>query len=111
GGSRVGGPAGLGALDGAERVGAGREARLLLVGRDFQLEGGERDRFAVRLGSDLYDEISLRPLGSFQRTNFAVAVAASREFLGPLDADAVRTAAAELTLPGRLEEVGLDPLV
>jgi dihydrofolate synthase/folylpolyglutamate synthase len=59
-----------------------------------------------------YSEIALTPLGRFQRTNFAIAVAASEAFLGhELDQDAVRAAALELTLPGRLEVESRDPLV
>jgi dihydrofolate synthase/folylpolyglutamate synthase len=110
-GTLVAGRLGAEALAVAERVTADREAHLLLQGRDFELEGAEQDRFAVRVGHELYDEIALRPLGTFQRFNFAVAVAASRQFFGPLDPGAVREAAAGLTLQGRLEEVGNDPLV
>jgi dihydrofolate synthase/folylpolyglutamate synthase len=111
GATLVAGPLGPEALAVAERVVAERQARLLLLGRDFRLEGAGRSRFAVRLGDELHDEIALRPLGSFQRVNFAVSVAASRQFLGRLDSRAVREAAAELALPGRLEEVAQDPLV
>jgi dihydrofolate synthase/folylpolyglutamate synthase len=111
GATLVAGPLGAEALAVAERVAADREARLLLLGRDFQLDGADEDRFAVRIGSHHHDGIALRPLGGFQRINFAVSVAASQEFLGPLDPHAVRAAAAGLSLRGRLEAVGKDPLV
>jgi dihydrofolate synthase/folylpolyglutamate synthase len=111
GATLVAGPLGADALAVTERIAAERKARLLLLGRDFGLEGADGGRFAVRTGSELHDEIALRPLGGFQRTNFAVAVAASREFLGSLDSRAVRAAAAGLVLPGRLERVDDNPLV
>jgi dihydrofolate synthase/folylpolyglutamate synthase len=112
GSTLVAGPLSREALAIGEEVVSERGARLLLIGRDFQLEKEERHRFAVRLGEqELYDEIVLRPLGGFQRVNFAVALAAARQFFGPLDSDAVRKAAADLILAGRLEVVGRDPLV
>jgi dihydrofolate synthase/folylpolyglutamate synthase len=56
-------------------------------------------------------EERLRPRGSFQRRNFALARTAAESFLGSLDEDAVRRAAAEVEIPGRLQAVGEDPLV
>ncbi len=53
----------------------------------------------------------LRAAGAFQRTNFALAAAAAEAFLGhPLDAEALRSAAAQTAIPGRLEIVARDPL-
>jgi len=53
----------------------------------------------------------LRAAGSFQRRNFALACAAGEAFLDrPLDQEAVRSAATETLVPGRLEAVGSDPL-
>jgi dihydrofolate synthase/folylpolyglutamate synthase len=50
--------------------------------------------------------------GSFQQRNFAVAVAAAEAFLGrPFDDAAVRAAAAETRIPGRLDAVDDRPLV
>jgi dihydrofolate synthase/folylpolyglutamate synthase len=49
-------------------------------------------------------------LGSFQRRNFALAMAAAEAYLGQLDAAAVSAAAAEIRVPGRLQIVGTDPL-
>jgi len=48
--------------------------------------------------------------GAFQRRNFAVAKAAAEAFLGELDAGAVRAAAAEVRVPGRLQVIGERPL-
>ena len=48
--------------------------------------------------------------GSFQRHNFALARAAAEAFLGELDEDAVRRAAAEVRVPGRMQQVGERPL-
>jgi len=53
----------------------------------------------------------LRAAGAFQRRNFALACAAAESFLErPLDQEAVRSAATETLVPGRLEAVGSDPL-
>jgi dihydrofolate synthase / folylpolyglutamate synthase len=47
--------------------------------------------------------------GSYQRRNFALARAAGQAYLGALDGDAVREAAASTLVPGRFEVVGHDP--
>jgi dihydrofolate synthase/folylpolyglutamate synthase len=57
------------------------------------------------------DQIPLRAAGRFQRANFALAAAAAESFLGqPLDERALRAAASETVIPGRLEAVGERPL-
>jgi dihydrofolate synthase/folylpolyglutamate synthase len=81
------------ALTVVERIVKEREARLLLLGRDFGDPG-----------------VPLGPRGEFQRENFAVAVAAAAAFHGPLDPQHVRAAAASVRTPGRLEVIGRDPL-
>ena len=111
GGTLVSGPLGPDALAVAERVIDERGAELRLLGRDFAVREGEGGTFAVHTPLAGYDEIALAPLGSFQRTNFAVAVSAAEAFLGRLGAAAVRKAAAALRLPGRLEVVSERPLV
>jgi dihydrofolate synthase/folylpolyglutamate synthase len=75
----------------AERVAAERHARL------------------VRAPGEA--EAPRRALGAFQRRNFAVARTAAEAFLGRLDADAVRRAADEVEIPGRLQTVATRPLV
>jgi dihydrofolate synthase/folylpolyglutamate synthase len=62
----------------------------------------------VRAGSD--PGVAVGALGSFQRRNFALAIAAARAYLGELDADAVAAAAAAVRVPGRLQIVGQAPL-
>jgi dihydrofolate synthase/folylpolyglutamate synthase len=53
----------------------------------------------------------LRARGAFQRANFALAEAAAEAFLGRApDRQALRRAAAELEVPGRLQLVGEHPL-
>jgi dihydrofolate synthase/folylpolyglutamate synthase len=102
------------ALEVAEGIAREREARLVRAGRDFAIEGGRR--FSVTTTRAQYDEIVLRPLGRFQRDNFALALVAAEEWLWEfrhelLDPAAVRASAKELVLPGRLEVVAHDPLV
>jgi dihydrofolate synthase/folylpolyglutamate synthase len=94
GGTLVAGPLGGEALAVAERVTAERGARLLFLGRDFDLREG----------------VPLALKGAFQRENFAVAAAAAEAFAGPLDGAVVDAAAASVVAPGRLEVVSRDPL-
>jgi dihydrofolate synthase / folylpolyglutamate synthase len=55
--------------------------------------------------------LSLRASGQFQATNFGLSEAAAEAFLGrPVDERALRAAAAETVVPGRLEAVGERPL-
>jgi dihydrofolate synthase/folylpolyglutamate synthase len=99
-------------LEVATRVTSERNATLIRKGLDFKVEEPRGTTFTVVSPHARYSEIALTPLGRFQRTNFAIAVAASEAFLGhELDHDAVRSAARELTLPGRLEVESRDPLV
>ena len=110
GGTLVTGPLGPDPLAVAERVTAERRATLVRAGRDFRATG--EDSLTIETPRGTYPGIELRALGRFQRTNFAAAVAAAEAFLdGPLDADAVRRAARELVLPGRLEVVAEGPRV
>jgi dihydrofolate synthase / folylpolyglutamate synthase len=77
----------------AERIATERHARLVTVADDEP-------------GPDL------RAPGRFQRQNFALAAHAAEAFLGrPLDERAVRRAAAETRVPGRLDVVAEHPLV
>lgn len=80
----------------AERTARERPARRVHV------EPGERGRFPPLP----------RAPGAYQRRNFALARAAAEAFLeGALDEEAVRAAAAEISIPGRLERVADSPLV
>jgi dihydrofolate synthase/folylpolyglutamate synthase len=68
----------------------------------------ERDARLVRAGID--PGVAVGAAGVFQRRNFALARAAAEAFLGDLDAQAVAEAAAEVRVPGRLQQIGSDPL-
>jgi dihydrofolate synthase/folylpolyglutamate synthase len=92
-------------------------ARLLLAGRDFDVE---RRRLAhggqlldLRTPAGLVEEVLVPLHGRFQADNAASALTAVEAFLGgrALDADTVRAGFAEVTSPGRLEVVGHEPLV
>jgi dihydrofolate synthase / folylpolyglutamate synthase len=68
----------------------------------------ERGANIVRAGAD--PEVPVGALGTFQRRNFALAKAAAEAYLGELDPGAVRAAAAEIHVPGRLQVVDREPL-
>ena len=69
------------------------------------------ERHARLVRAPLEADEPLRARGSFQRHNFAVAHAAAGAFLGDLDEDAVIRAAAEVEVPGRMQQVAERPLV
>jgi dihydrofolate synthase / folylpolyglutamate synthase len=59
-----------------------------------------------------YEDVFLPLHGRYQVVNLASAVAATEALLGRrLDTAAVRTAAAAMTAPGRMEPLGTDPLI
>ncbi len=93
GGTLIAGRLSPEALAVAQRIVAARDARLLLLDRDFGDPG-----------------MPLGPRGAFQRENFAVAVAAAEAFHGPLDPALVRDAALSVRTPGRLDVVARRPL-
>jgi dihydrofolate synthase/folylpolyglutamate synthase len=68
------------------------------------------ERHARRVHAAPSDDYELAAHGSFQRANFALARAAAEAFVGELDEDAVRRAAAEVRVPGRMQVVGDSPL-
>jgi dihydrofolate synthase/folylpolyglutamate synthase len=114
GGTLVTGPLGPDSAAVAKRVAAEQGTRLVRAGRDFRAtESTINGRpFTVETPGGAHPGIELRALGGFQRTNFAAAVAAAEAFMGrSLDREAVRRAARELVLPGRLEVVAEAPLV
>jgi dihydrofolate synthase/folylpolyglutamate synthase len=84
--------AGLGpdVLEVAERVAAERRARIVVAGTDPGMPVGAP--------------------GAYQRRNFALAIAAAEAFLGTLSPDAVSAAAADVRVPGRLQQIDADPL-
>jgi dihydrofolate synthase / folylpolyglutamate synthase len=74
----------------AERVATERDARIIVTGIDPGVEVGAP--------------------GEFQRRNFALARTAAQAFLGRLDELALAAAATEVRVPGRLEQIALEPL-
>jgi dihydrofolate synthase/folylpolyglutamate synthase len=69
------------------------------------------ERHARLLSAPPMSDLTLRAHGRFQHRNFALAAAAAEAFLGhPLERAALEAAAAETTIPGRVEIVSRDPL-
>jgi dihydrofolate synthase/folylpolyglutamate synthase len=94
----------------AERMAGERSAAVVAVGGDparaERPAAARGERFAP---ADL--GLALRAAGRFQRGNFAIAAAAAEAFLGrPLDRAALEAAAAETSIPGRVEIVAHEPL-
>ncbi|MEY2420763.1 MAG: dihydrofolate synthase / folylpolyglutamate synthase [Acidimicrobiaceae bacterium] len=84
--------------------------------RDFDCESNELAvggrLLELRTPSARYDEVYLSLHGAYQGDNAAVALAAAEAFFAsPLSDDIVRDAFASLTMPGRFEVVGRDPLI
>jgi dihydrofolate synthase/folylpolyglutamate synthase len=66
----------------------------------------------IRGGYADYDDLFVPLHGRYQVDNLAVAVAATEELFGrPLSDDGLRQGLSEVTVPGRLEVVGHQPLV
>lgn len=85
-------------------VGDGLHPEALALAEQTAAERGAR---LVRAPADPGVEVLAR--GAFQRRNFACAVAAAEAFLGPLDGEAVRAAAASTLVPGRFQLVDQEP--
>jgi dihydrofolate synthase/folylpolyglutamate synthase len=102
----------------AEKLAVLRDHTTLVLGRVGGGVAELAERTAAERGARLIvapddpgDGVELRAPGRFQRRNFALACAAAEAFLGLLDSGAVAAVAASLTIPGRLERVGENPLV
>jgi dihydrofolate synthase/folylpolyglutamate synthase len=70
---------------------------------------GERGARILHAGIDPGVPV-IRAAGLYQRRNFALARTAAETYLGTLDQAAVAAAAAEVSVPGRLEQIDSDPL-
>ncbi|MEY2451346.1 MAG: dihydrofolate synthase / folylpolyglutamate synthase [Acidimicrobiaceae bacterium] len=84
--------------------------------RDFDCESNELAvggrLLELRTPSSRYDEVFLSMHGAYQGDNAAVALAAAEAFLeSPLSDEIVRDAFANVTMPGRFEVVGREPLI
>lgn len=100
----------------AEKLAVVRDQSVLVVGKVSDQVAELARRAAAERGARLLvapedpgPDLELRAPGSFQRRNFALAMAAVEAFLGRLEIEAVREVGRELVIPGRLEVVGDDP--
>lgn len=85
-------------------------------GKDFSVLDAERGvgGWLATIGGaeDTYEDIFLPLHGRYQLVNLANAVAAAEALVGrQLDVEAVRSAAAIATMPGRMEPIAVNPLV
>lgn len=87
----------------------------LVLGADLHPDARrEADEVAARQGATIVcapadPGVPVHALGEFQRRNFAAAMEAARAWLGRLDPEAVRAAAAQVTVPGRFQLVERHP--
>jgi dihydrofolate synthase/folylpolyglutamate synthase len=102
----------------AEKLAVLRDHTTLVLGRVSPEVASLAEQTATKRAAKLVvapedpgEGVELRAPGRFQRRNFALACAAAEEVLGDLDAEAVAAVAAALTVSGRLERVGEEPLV
>jgi dihydrofolate synthase / folylpolyglutamate synthase len=100
----------------AEKLAVLRDQTTLVLGRVSApvVELAERTAAArgarlVRAPEDPGPELTVLASGSFQRRNFALAMAVAEAFLGDLDPDRVAAVAATVAVPGRLERIAADP--
>jgi dihydrofolate synthase / folylpolyglutamate synthase len=101
----------------AEKLAVVRDGATLVLGADLApdavvlAEQAARDHGAtlVVAPADPGAGLEVVARGTFQRRNFALAAEAARAFLGDLDADALREAAASTLVPGRFELVDHAP--
>jgi dihydrofolate synthase/folylpolyglutamate synthase len=99
-----------------EKLAVVPESGTLVVGELAPEVEAEAREVTGRQGAELVQApddvpgVPLAALGAFQRRNFAVAVEAAKAFLGAVAPGAVAAAAAAVSVPGRCEVVGSDPL-
>jgi dihydrofolate synthase/folylpolyglutamate synthase len=99
-----------------EKLAVVRDHATLVIGPDLDPEAEvvarrvAAERHARLVVAPAAAETPRRALGEFQRRNFALARTAAEAFLGELDQGAVRRAAGEVEVPGRLQRVGDRPL-
>lgn len=97
------------ALETIERRAAELCSPLLLVGRDIQLDGHNR-QLSVRTPNRCYDSLTIPLLGDHQKINAAVAIGLA-ELAHELDPATTRNALAAVRWPGRVEVFSHEPLV
>jgi dihydrofolate synthase/folylpolyglutamate synthase len=101
----------------SEKLDVVRPGAVLVLGPDLHPDAlaraldvaAARGARVIQAGAD--PGIPVGAPGAFQRRNFTVAEAAARAYLGSkLDATAVAAAAAEVRVPGRLQQVDSEPM-
>jgi dihydrofolate synthase/folylpolyglutamate synthase len=98
-----------------EKLAVLRPATTLVIGAGLHPDAEREARDAAqRAGAQLIVApadagVALGARGEFQRRNFALARTAAEAYLGRLDDDAVRAAAAATLVPGRFQELDADP--
>jgi dihydrofolate synthase / folylpolyglutamate synthase len=100
----------------AEKLAVLRDQTTLVLGRVStevaelaERVAAERGATLIRAAEDPGADLHLLAAGSFQRRNFALAMAATEAFLGQLDPARVAEAAAGVSVPGRLERIAERP--
>jgi len=100
----------------AEKLAVLRDHSTLVLGRVNPAIATLAERTARERGAELIvapedpgPGVQLRVPGRFQRRNFALATAAAEVFLGELRPERVEAVAARIEIPGRLEQIGVDP--
>jgi dihydrofolate synthase / folylpolyglutamate synthase len=86
-------------------LGAGLDPEAIAVAERV---AAEREATVVHAGTD--PGVPVGAPGAYQRRNFALARAAAEAYLGRLDPEAVRAAASIVRVPGRLQQIDLEPL-
>ncbi|MBJ7331438.1 MAG: hypothetical protein JHC95_16210 [Solirubrobacteraceae bacterium] len=98
-----------------EKLAVVPEGGTLVLGADLHPDArAEADEVAERKGATIVEApadpgVPVHALGDFQLRNFAAAIEAARAWLGQLDAEAVRAAAAQVAVPGRFQLVAREP--
>jgi dihydrofolate synthase / folylpolyglutamate synthase len=99
-----------------EKLDIVRPGATLVVGADLHVDAmalAERiceERGATLVVAPAHSGLELLAQGEHQQRNFAVARAAAEAYLGRLEDDAVRAAAASTLVPGRFQIVDSDPV-
>jgi dihydrofolate synthase / folylpolyglutamate synthase len=95
-----------------EKLAVVRDGATLVIGAGLPPDALEEAHAAVeRHGARLVQApAEVAAPGTFQQRNFALARAAAEAYLGELELERVRAAAAAVTVPGRLQVVAHEPL-
>ncbi len=100
----------------AEKLAVVQPGATLILGFGLHRDVEEvAERVAAQQGAQIVHAglepgVSVGAAGTFQRRNFAVARAAAQAYLGRLDERSLAAAAAEVRIPGRLQQIAAAPL-